>query len=111
MVQQQQAGEPWEGYFYRLLSKRGPNAAGGEFSYLGAKSDMLGGWAIVAWPAQYRVSGVMTFVVNRDGRVFRKDLGEKTADAAAAIQSFDPDASWTFEDDSDTPPTAAPAGK
>lgn len=91
-------GAPWFGYRFKVLSKQGANAPGGAYDYVGPKGDMLGGFALVAWPAEYRKLGVMTFVVGREGRVFQKDLGEKTADLATAIDSFDPDASWTAVD-------------
>ena len=72
---------------------RASNANGGEREYF--KDGLLTeGFALVAWPAEYQVSGVMTFIVNQDGVVFQKDLGEETADTAAAMTSFDPDASW-----------------
>jgi hypothetical protein len=86
-------GTPYHGYYYRMLYKQGPNANGGEREYF--KDGLLTeGFALLAWPADYQVSGVMTFIVDQDGVVFQKDLGDDTAAAAAAIQSFDPDSSW-----------------
>ena len=88
------AGTPYHGYYYRMLYKQGPNANGGEREYF--KDGLLtAGFALVAWPADHQVSGVMTFIVNQDGVVFQKDLGEDTAAAVELIQSFDPDSSWT----------------
>jgi hypothetical protein len=98
---------PYHGYYYRLLYKQGPNANGGAKEYF-ADGVMTQGFALVAWPADYGSSGVQTFIVNQDGVVFQKDLGEDTANAVEAIQSFDPDSSWTAI----APPageTAAPA--
>jgi hypothetical protein len=86
-------GSPYHGYLYRMLYKQGPNANGGEREYF-ADGLMTEGFALLAWPADYQVSGVMTFIVNQDGVVFQKDMGDDTATGAASIQSFDPDSSW-----------------
>jgi hypothetical protein len=84
---------PYHGYYYRMLYAQGPNANGGAREYF--KDGLLTeGFALVAWPADYGSSGVQTFIVNRDGVVFQKDLGEDTATAVESIQSFDPDSSW-----------------
>jgi len=84
---------PYHGYYYRMLYAQGPNANGGLRDYF--KDGLLTeGFALVAWPAEYGSSGVMTFIVNSDGVVFQKDLGEDTATAVEAIQSFNPDSSW-----------------
>jgi hypothetical protein len=85
---------PYHGYYYRMLYKQGANANGGAREYFD-NGALTGGFALVAWPADYGASGVMTFIVNQDGVVFQKDLGEDTATAVDAIQSFDPDSSWT----------------
>ena len=99
------ATEPYHGYYYRLLYAQGPNANGGAREYF--KDGLLTeGFAIIAWPADYGASGVMTFIVNQDGVVFQKDLGEDTATAVQAIQAFDPDSSWVAV----APPEEAPAG-
>jgi hypothetical protein len=85
---------PYHGYYYRMLFKQGPAANGGPKEYF--KDGLLTeGFALIAWPADYGSSGVQTFIVNQDGVVFQKDLGEDTAKAAEAIQAFDPDSSWT----------------
>nr|WP_298719121.1 DUF2950 domain-containing protein [uncultured Steroidobacter sp.] len=89
-------GEPLRGYIYRLLTSQGPHARGGAYSYL-VGDKMIGGFALIAVPAEYGRSGVMTFIVNHDGVVFAKDLGPDTERAAQAIQSFDPDPSWRPE--------------
>ena len=84
---------PYHGYYYRMLYRQGENANGGSREYF--KNGLLTeGFALVAWPADYQVSGVMTFIVNQDGVVFQKDLGESTAATAATMVSFDPDNSW-----------------
>jgi hypothetical protein len=87
-------GTPYHGYYYRLLYKQGPNANGGEREYF-RDGLLTEGFALLAWPADYQVSGVMTFIVNQDGVVFQQDLGDDTATVAGLIQSFDPDGSWT----------------
>ena len=87
------ARPPYHGYYYRMLYRQGENANGGAREYF--KNGLLTeGFALVAWPADYQVSGVMTFIVDQDGVVFQKDLGESTAATAAAMVSFDPDNSW-----------------
>jgi hypothetical protein len=84
---------PYHGYFYRMLYAQGPNANGGALDYF--KDGLLTeGFALIAWPADYGSSGVMTFVCNQDGVVFQKDLGEDTAAAADAIEIYDPDSTW-----------------
>jgi hypothetical protein len=85
---------PYYGYYYRILTRQGKNAKGGAYSYL-AHGKMIGGFAVLAYPARYGYSGVKTFMVSQDGEVFEKDLGANTRSAAQKIQSFDPDASWT----------------
>lgn len=86
---------PYNGYYYRILNRQGKNAPGGEKSYVDAKGLMTGGFAVVAWPAKYGNSGVMTFLMNQRGIVYQKDLGKDTATVAAAIESFDPDKTWS----------------
>jgi hypothetical protein len=86
---------PYHGYLFRLLTAQGKNAPGGERSYLDSQSRLASGFAVVAWPATYDNSGVMTFLVNQQGIVFQKDLGADTAKAAARILLYDPDASWS----------------
>jgi hypothetical protein len=88
------ARTPYHGYYYRLLYKQGTNASGGAKEYF--KDGLLTeGFAMIAWPADYGASGVQTFIVNQDGVVFQKDLGDDTATAVEAINSYDPDSSWT----------------
>jgi len=83
----------FHGYYFRILTAQGGAAAGGARSYL-VKGDMSGGFALVAWPAQYDATGVMTFVVNQDGSVRQKDLGPGTDAAARKMTTYNPDASW-----------------
>jgi hypothetical protein len=75
------------------LTRQGKHAAGGAFDYL-VKKNMVGGFAVVAYPAAYGNSGVMTFMVNHDGVVYEKDLGKNTAKAVAAMAAYDPDRTW-----------------
>jgi len=84
---------PFHGYYFKILTAQGPAARGGARSYL-VKGEMAGGFALVAWPAQYDATGVMTFIVNQDGVVHEKDLGPETGTIAAAMSRYDPDASW-----------------
>lgn len=84
---------PYHGYFYRILTGQGKGAEGGAYDYM-VNEHLLGGVALVAFPAQYGASGVMTFIVNHDGVVYQKDLGSKTAEIASAIKLFDPGPDW-----------------
>jgi len=85
---------PYQGYYFRILTAQGPDASGGAKSYL-EDGRMTGGFAVLAWPASFGASGIMTFIVDHDGTVFQKNLGPDTAAAAAAITTFNPDLSWT----------------
>ena len=85
---------PFHGYYFRILTAQGTDAPGGAKTYV-VNGEMTGGFALMAWPARYDVTGVMTFLVNQDGVVHEKDLGAATGDAAAAISAYDPDPSWT----------------
>jgi Protein of unknown function (DUF2950) len=84
---------PYHGYYYRILTAQGPAAPGGAYSYL-ARGQMIGGFALVAYPAQWGSSGVMTFIVNHEGVVYEKNLGAKTAEIAASMKTFNPDSTW-----------------
>src|SRR6201988_2567978 len=86
--------EPFHGYFFRVLKGQGPAAPLGELDFV-VKGVMIGGFALIAFPAQYRLSGVKTFIVSHDGVVYQKDLGPKTLEVAAAIDAFNPDKTWT----------------
>ena len=85
---------PYHGYYYRILLAQGKDAPGGAYNYL-VKGKMIGGFAVVAYPAEYGNSGVMTFVVNHDGKVFQKNLGSNTAATAKAMKEYNPDKSWS----------------
>ena len=87
-------GQPYHGYLYRILTAQGKDAPGGARSYL-RNGKMTDGYALVAWPAKYGDTGVMTFIVNQDGTVFQKNLGAGTDAAARALNAYNPDASWT----------------
>jgi len=84
---------PYHGYYYRILNGQGKNAPGGAYEYM-VKGNMIGGFALVAYPAKYASSGVMTFIVNHDGVVYQKDLGRNTEKAAQAMKLFNPDSTW-----------------
>lgn len=88
---------PYRGYYFRALTGQGPNAPGGAMDYVhdGKWTD---GFGIVAWPARYGNSGVMTFIIDEDGVVFQKDLGDDTAKLASGMTLFDPDLSWARVD-------------
>jgi hypothetical protein len=83
----------YHGYRYRILKAQGPEAKGGAYDYV-VRGKMIGGFALVAYPAQYGASGVMTFIVNHDGVVYEKDLGPKSAEVAQKMTRFNPDKSW-----------------
>jgi hypothetical protein len=87
-------GDPYHGYYYRGLKAQGPAAKGGAKSYV-VDGVLKGGVALVAYPAQYKSSGVMTFIINQDGVVYQKDLGENTTELAKAITEYNPDSTWT----------------
>jgi hypothetical protein len=84
---------PFHGYYYRILTKQGAAAKGGARSYL-VDGKLTRGFAFVAYPAEYRNSGVITFIVNKSGVVYEKDLGPRTSEIAAAMEAYDPDSSW-----------------
>jgi len=85
---------PFHGYYFRILSRQGSHAPGGAKDYM-VDGKMAGGFAFVAYPAEYRNSGVMTFIINQDGVLLQKDLGKTTTETATAMSEFDPDAAWT----------------
>jgi hypothetical protein len=88
-----QSGDPYRGYRFRILTRQGKNAPGGAYSYV-VNGRMVSGFAMVAYPAAYGESGVMTFVVNSAGKIFEKDLGKDTRTIGAQMMSFDPGAGW-----------------
>lgn len=85
--------KPLHGYYFRLLTEQGPKARGGARSYI-TDGKLAGGFAFVAFPAEYRSSGVETFIVNDSGIVYEKDLGPMTAQVAASMKAYNPDATW-----------------
>ncbi len=92
---------PFRGYYYRLLTAQGADAPGGAKSYV-AGGKMTGGFAFVAYPAQYGSSGVMTFIVNQDGTVYEKNLGPETTQLATEMNAFNPDSSWKPAEEQNT---------
>ena len=88
-----QGSIPFHGYYFRMLAKQGKHASGGAFDYV-VKKNMIGGFAVIAYPAAYGSSGVMTFMVNHEGVVCEKDFGRNNAKTATAMMSFDPDTTW-----------------
>ena len=90
----QTEGSPFWGYRFRILTAQGASAPGGKKNYV-VNGDMPGGFALVAYPAKYGSSGVMTFIVNQDGVVYQKDLGKDTLSLAAKMTEYNPDNSWT----------------
>jgi hypothetical protein len=89
-----QPGDPFRGYYFRVLTAQGEHAPGGAMSYFGGDGAMTKGFAVIAWPADYRNSGIMTFIAGRDGHVLQKDLGEDTDALAQGLLAYDPDDSW-----------------
>lgn len=88
------ANEPYHGYFYRILTAQGGDAPGGAYDYV-VRGKMIGGFALIAYPARWGASGVMTFIVNHDGVVYQKNLGPQTAAIAAKTTRFNPDSTWS----------------
>lgn len=86
---------PYRGYHYKILTRQGPAAPGGEFSYL-VNGNMLAGFALVAFPAEWGKTGVMTFICNMQGRVYQRDLGPDTLNRARAMTTYNPSQSWTL---------------
>ncbi|HEY4141197.1 MAG TPA: DUF2950 domain-containing protein [Pseudolabrys sp.] len=94
---------PYNGYYFKILAQQGPTAPGGEMDYI-VRGKMIGGFALVAYPAQYGNSGVMTFLVNHNGDVFEKDLGPNTAKVASRMIEYNPDRTWRKAADTVPPP-------
>ena len=87
-------GDPYYGYYFRILTGQGNRVPGGRYSYV-INGNMIAGFALVAFPAEYGNTGVMTFLVSHHGKVYQKDLGPRTAAIAKAMQEYNPDATWT----------------
>jgi hypothetical protein len=92
MLNDEQA--PYHGYYFKILTSQGKHAPGGRYNYI-INGRMIAGFALVAWPAEWGDTGVMTFVVNQTGKVFQRNLGEKTFRIAGAMKEYDPDSEWT----------------
>ena len=88
---------PYQGYYFNILKKQGSNAPGGERDYV-TDGKMVGGFGLVAYPAEYGVSGIMTLIVNQQGIVYEKDLGPKTEEIAKTMTKYDPDHTWKKEE-------------
>jgi len=86
-------GDPYHGYYFKILTSQGPAAPKGTLNYV-IQGKMIGGFALVAWPAQYRSTGVKTFIVSHNGIVYEKDLGSETAKVAGAMKAYNPDKTW-----------------
>lgn len=101
-MQQRKAGEsgrrPFHGYFFRILKRQGSSAPGGSFSYV-INGNMVAGHALIAYPAKWGVTGVMTFIVNQRGRVYQKNLGPKTKEIARGMKEYNPDLTWKLAEE------------
>lgn len=91
------ATNPYHGYYFRILDAQGPHAPGGAHNYV-VKGKLIGGFGLVAWPAQYGVTGINTFIVNQDGVIYQKDIAPPPGGAPFPITRYDPDPSWTLAD-------------
>lgn len=85
---------PYHGYYFKILTRQGKHAAGGKYNYI-INGRMIAGFALVAWPAEWGNTGVMTFTVNQQGKIYQKNLGPKTVKIAKAMTAYDPDDTWT----------------
>jgi hypothetical protein len=92
------APRPFHGYYFKILTRQGRHAPAGAYNYI-VNGYMIGGFAFIAWPAQYGESGIMTFIVNQQGKVYQKDLGPKTSSLVKKIEAYDPDSTWTLSAD------------
>jgi hypothetical protein len=93
-LQGRQPGNPFKGYYFKILTRQGKDAPGGAYSYV-VNGRLLTGFALVAYPADYQNTGIMTFIINHYGTVYEKDLGEDTSKIAQQMQEYNPDDSWT----------------
>jgi hypothetical protein len=93
MLDDEQA--PYHGYYYKILTKQSKLAPGGKYNYI-INGRMIAGFGLVAWPAEWGNSGVMTFIVNQQGKLYQKNLGAKTVKIARAISTYDPDDTWVL---------------
>lgn len=91
---QKGAAKPYHGYYFRILDGQGPDARGGAHNYL-VKRKLIGGFGLVAWPAESGITGILTFIVNQDGIVYQNDIEPVPGKSPAPITRFNPDKSWT----------------
>ena len=89
---------PFHGYYFKILTRQGKHARGGKYNY-GVNKNMIGGFAMIAWPAEYGDSGIMTFIVNQQGRVYQKDLGPATSKIATKMREYNSDPTWRISRD------------
>lgn len=92
--QKENEPQPFHGYYFKILHQQGPHAPGGAYNYI-INGNMIGGFALVAWPADYGNSGIMTFIINQQGKVYQKDLGRDTKQIVSNMTTYDPGAGWT----------------
>lgn len=90
--------QPFHGYLFKILTRQGKHAPGGKYDYV-INGNMIGGFALVAWPAEYGQSGIMTFIVNQQGRVYQKDLGPQTVKTVGTMKAYDPHKTWAISPD------------
>jgi hypothetical protein len=90
--------EPYHGYYFKILTSQGKHAPGGKYDYI-INGNMIGGFGLVAWPAEYGGTGVMTFIVNQQGLVYQRDLGEGTSKIVSQMKTYDPDNMWRLSPD------------
>jgi hypothetical protein len=93
-VRAESGPQPFNGYYFKILTKQGKRAPGGSYNYV-INGNMIGGFGLLAWPAEYGDSGVMSFMINQQGHVYQKDLGKDTEAAVKKIDTYEPDSSWT----------------
>jgi hypothetical protein len=89
---------PFHGYFIKILTRQGKDAPGGKMNYM-SHGNLTGGFALVAWPEHWDQSGIMTFIVNQDGKIYQRNLAEKTVKCAEAMKEYNPDSNWTLVQD------------
>lgn len=99
------APEPYHGYFFRIIKAQGSAAPGGAYDYV-INGNMIAGFALVAWPATFGQSGIMTFIVNQQGKVYQKSLGSETSELARELTVYNPDKSWSLVEDESHPDPA-----
>ncbi len=92
------APQPFHGYYFKILTRQGKHAPGGAYDYI-INGNMIGGFAFIAWPADYGNTGVETMMINQQGKIYQKDLGTKTASIVKDIKAYDPDPNWAFTND------------